>query len=90
MGIVSATHEKGGHMKLKVSEDLVEKIGDEMARQRISRYALANLVAGEVGGNPINADRRMKRMFDRGNVDLDFALAICRQLDLEVSAERRK
>ena len=51
---------------------------------------LANLVAGKIGDNPINTDRRIARMVSsRSRVDLGFALEVCDHIGLTVSVERK-
>ncbi len=78
-------------MKLRKARDLVDEIEKARVRQKISRYALANLVAGKIGDNPINTDRRIARMVSsRSRVDLGFALEVCDHIGLTVSVERNK
>jgi hypothetical protein len=92
-GTVRVTHRKGGHMaKLKSARDLVDAIEKERLRQKISRYALANLVAGKRGSNPINIDRRIARLVGplTGSVDLAFALELCDHIGLNVTVQKDK
>lgn len=77
--------------KLKTARDLVDQIERTRRRLKMSRYALANVVAGKTKDNPINTDRRLSRLVSKATVrvDLGFAITVCDALDIDLFAEAK-